>query len=68
MSVRPTAETDAVPSSVAAVITDLVQAVRVGDDPGIRRLLERLAHVADPEALWRLRDLLQEELDRCRRG
>ncbi|MGW0565648.1 hypothetical protein ACWDZ4_34970 [Streptomyces sp. NPDC003016] len=49
---------------VPALISEIVQAVRDGDDPRIRALLERLAQRADTEALLLLRTRLNEDLPR----
>ncbi|GAA2938776.1 hypothetical protein GCM10010446_25240 [Streptomyces enissocaesilis] len=50
------------PTDVPALINEIVQAVRDGDDPRIRTLLERLAQRADTEALLLLRARLDEDL------
>ena len=54
-ALSPLDDTHPVPASVRALISGIVQAVRAGDDPAIRTLLERLAPVADTTALLLLR-------------
>ncbi|MFE0918757.1 hypothetical protein ACFW24_13385 [Streptomyces nigra] len=50
-TLSPIDDTHPVPAPVRALISGIVQAVRAGDDPAIRTLLERLAPVADTTAL-----------------
>ncbi|MGW1863750.1 hypothetical protein [Streptomyces collinus] len=57
-SFRPPADPDA----IELLIDQIVLAVRVGDDPAIRRLLARLAGMADVAVLLRLRQRLYEDV------
>lgn len=45
-------------SAVRQLIVGIVDAVEDGDDPRARRLLDCIAQVAEPQALWELRDRL----------
>lgn len=57
---------ESVPPVTQLLIQKLVAAVREGEDETIRRLIERLADVADAPALLLLRELLNEDLvDNC---
>ncbi|MFE9400029.1 hypothetical protein [Streptomyces flavidovirens] len=56
------AEEEVPSADVPALISETVQAVRDGDDPRIRVLLERLAQRADTETLLLLRTRLNEDL------
>ncbi|MEN8656152.1 hypothetical protein ABCR94_37680 [Streptomyces sp. 21So2-11] len=57
-------DTDPVPASVRRIIGGIAEAVRAGDDSRIRVLLERLAQVADTDALLLLRHQLNQDLGR----
>ncbi|WP_176743499.1 hypothetical protein [Streptomyces agglomeratus] len=50
------------PVAVDDTISEIVEAVRAGDDPRIQALLTALAHVADMATLIVLRSRLDEAL------
>ncbi|MET9513205.1 hypothetical protein ABZX62_33005 [Streptomyces flavidovirens] len=56
------AEEEVPSADVPGLICEIVRAVRDGDDPRIRVLLERLAQRAGTEALLLLRTRLNEDL------